>query len=58
MVRFEDGDIVERAAKAKVLLMSASAYYLTKPAPDEFIFGFSAIGERTIREGVKRLAAG
>jgi DNA-binding transcriptional MocR family regulator len=38
--------------------MSASGYYLTKPVQGEFIFGFSSIGERTIREGVKRLAAG
>jgi GntR family transcriptional regulator/MocR family aminotransferase len=58
MVRFEDDGIEERAVNAKVLLMSASGYYLTKPVQGEFIFGFSSIGERTIREGVKRLAAG
>ena len=58
MVRFEQDDIVERAAGGKVLLMSASGYYLTKPQASEFIFGFSSIGERAIREGVKRLASG
>lgn len=58
MVRFDDDTIAERAKASKVLLMSASAYYLTKPATGEFIFGFSSIGERTIREGVRRLAAG
>jgi GntR family transcriptional regulator/MocR family aminotransferase len=58
LVKFDDDRIAERAAANKVLLMSASAYYLTKAPRSEFIFGFSSIGERTIREGVKRLAAG
>ena len=58
LVKFDDERIAERAAANKVLLMSASAYYLTKAPRAEFIFGFSSIGERTIREGVKRLAAG
>ena len=31
LVRFEDDGIAERAALGKVLLMSASSYYLTKP---------------------------
>jgi GntR family transcriptional regulator/MocR family aminotransferase len=57
LVRFDDDGIVESAAARKVLVMSASSYYLTKPPSGEFIFGFSSIGERTIREGVKRLAA-
>ncbi len=57
LVRFEDDGIVQRAAAAKVLLMSASAYYLTSPPDGEFIFGFSSVGERTIREGIRRLAA-
>ena len=30
--------------------------YLAKPAPNEFILGFSALGEPTMREAVKRLA--
>ena len=58
MVRFKEEAIAEHAAAGRVMLMSASGYYLTKPRPGEFIFGFSSIGERTIREGVKRLAAG
>jgi GntR family transcriptional regulator/MocR family aminotransferase len=57
VVRFEDDGLVERAAAGRVLLMSAASYYLTKPPSGEFIFGFSSIGERTIREGVRRLAA-
>ena len=30
--------------------------HLTKPPRNEFVFGFSTLGERAIREGVKRLA--
>jgi GntR family transcriptional regulator/MocR family aminotransferase len=56
LVRFDDAGVVERAAAGKVLLMSASSYYLSKPPNSEFIFGFSSIGEHTIREGVRRLA--
>jgi len=58
LVRFEDENIVDRAAAGKIHLMSTSSYYVTKPTRGEFIFGFSSIGERTIREGVRRLAAG
>jgi len=29
---------------------------MSKPAPHELILGFSAIGERTIREALKRIA--
>jgi len=58
LVKFDDDRIAERASANKVLLMSASAYYLTKAPRGEYIFGFSSIGECTIREGVKRLAAG
>ena len=31
-------------------------YYISKPASHEFILGFSAIGERTIREALQRIA--
>ena len=58
LVKFHDDRIAERAVANKVLLMSASGYYLKNAPRGEFIFGFSSIGERTIREGVKRLAAG
>jgi GntR family transcriptional regulator/MocR family aminotransferase len=56
MVRFDDPDIAGRAARNKVLLRSADELYLTRPPGREFIFGFSAIGERAIMEGIKRLA--
>jgi GntR family transcriptional regulator / MocR family aminotransferase len=45
-----------RAAENGVHLTGTGIYYLSKPVPDEFILGFAAIGERTIREAVKRLA--
>jgi GntR family transcriptional regulator / MocR family aminotransferase len=45
-----------RAQRAGVHLAGTEIYYMSKPAPDEFILGFSAIGDRAIRESVKRLA--
>jgi hypothetical protein len=38
-----------------VQLVSADLYYLTRPPGREVLLGFSSTGERTIREGVKRL---
>lgn len=56
MVRFEDKTIKRKAAQNKVELVSADDYYLTRPPGDEFIFGFSALPERSIQEGIRRLA--
>jgi len=56
LVRFDDAAVRERAAANKVQLADAGTYYLTKPPRNEFVLGFSALGERTIREGIKRLA--
>jgi GntR family transcriptional regulator/MocR family aminotransferase len=55
MVRFEDERILSRATQNKVQLVNANGYYLVHPPGREVLMGFSAIGERTIREGVKRL---
>ena len=55
MAAFDDPRVAERAERNRVQLLSASGYYLTKAPGNEYIFGFSAVGERTIREGVKRL---
>lgn len=55
LVRFQDPDIERKAAAAKVQLISSAAYYLTEPPAGEFILGFSAIGERPIREAIRRL---
>ncbi len=56
MATIDDPHIVDRANRNRVQLLRADGYYLTKPPGNEFIFGFSAVGERTIREGVKRMA--
>jgi GntR family transcriptional regulator/MocR family aminotransferase len=56
LVRFHDEGIAEKAARAKVQLVSSAACYLTEPPRGEFILGFSSIGERSIREGIRRLA--
>ena len=55
MVQFEDNEIMQRAKRNKVELVNADEYYLTKPPGNEFIFGFSALPERAIQEGIKRL---
>lgn len=56
MVRFEDHAVSQRAARNGVELVSAAEYYLTTPPGNEFIFGFSSLPERIIREGIKRIA--
>jgi GntR family transcriptional regulator/MocR family aminotransferase len=56
MAAFDDPRVAERAERNRVQLLSAAGYYLTKPPGNEYIFGFSAVGERTIREGIRRLA--
>ena len=56
MVRFDDEGIGQRAARNRVQLLSADEYYISDPPGGEFVLGFTGIGERTIREGVKRLA--
>jgi DNA-binding transcriptional MocR family regulator len=58
LVRFSDEKILRHAAQNKVHLVNADTYYLTAPPGRESPMGFSAIGERAIREGVKRLARG
>ncbi len=56
LVRFKDPKIAEKAVAAKVQLASSAACYLTEPPEGEFILGFSAVSERAIREGIRRLA--
>jgi len=56
MARFEDNDLAARAARHKVQLVSASDYYLQAEDRNEYLFGFSSLGERSLREGIKRLA--
>jgi GntR family transcriptional regulator/MocR family aminotransferase len=56
MVRFDDKGVMRRAMQNKVELVSADGYYLTQSPKNEFIFGFSALPERAIQEGIKRLS--
>jgi GntR family transcriptional regulator/MocR family aminotransferase len=56
LARFKGEGIAGKAAAAKVQLVSSASCYLTEPPEGEFILGFSSIGERSIREGIKRLA--
>jgi GntR family transcriptional regulator / MocR family aminotransferase len=56
-VRTSEAALAERAARQKVQIVSTRDYYLRKPRRDEFLFGFSALSERSIREGIRRLAA-
>jgi GntR family transcriptional regulator / MocR family aminotransferase len=58
MVRFHEEAVLTRALANKVQLVSADGYYLTRPPGGEVLMGFSAIAERSIREGVKRLCRG
>jgi GntR family transcriptional regulator/MocR family aminotransferase len=55
-VRFDDERIVQRATRNRVHLVSTGYCYLAQDAPREFIFGFSAMTERALRDGVRRLA--
>ncbi len=56
LVRFRDERMEERAEEAHVQLVSSASCYRTAAPRGEFILGFSSIGERTIREGIRRLA--
>jgi GntR family transcriptional regulator/MocR family aminotransferase len=56
LVRFDDDGVAERAVTNRVQLSGSSMYYLGKAPENEFVFGFSSLGERAIREGVRRLA--
>jgi GntR family transcriptional regulator/MocR family aminotransferase len=56
LVRFQDERIAEKAEAVKVQLVSSASYYLTEAPRGEFVLGFSSIGERSIREGIRRLA--
>jgi GntR family transcriptional regulator/MocR family aminotransferase len=43
------------APSRRVMLQGAEPYYVTKPPGREYLFGFSSISERAIREGVRAL---
>jgi GntR family transcriptional regulator/MocR family aminotransferase len=55
LVRFDGAPVAERALANKVALADSAQYYLGTPPPNEFVFGFSSLAERAIREGIRRL---
>ena len=57
VARFEVSGMARRARDAGVRLADTRAYYLGTAPPDEFMLRFSAMGERALREAVRRLAA-
>lgn len=56
MVRFADPEVGERARRHKVQLIDAAAYHLEGAPRGAYVLGYAALGERAIREGVRRLA--
>jgi GntR family transcriptional regulator / MocR family aminotransferase len=56
-VHFSDPDLAARAKRNKVQLREIDPYYLGKAPSNHYLLGFSMLTERSLREGVKRLAA-
>jgi GntR family transcriptional regulator/MocR family aminotransferase len=56
LARFEDHEILRRAERNRVQVLSAQRCYVNKATSNELVLGFSGLGERTIREGIRRLA--
>jgi GntR family transcriptional regulator/MocR family aminotransferase len=54
-LRTTDTGFEQRAKRSKVQIVSTRDYYLGAPPADEFLLGFSALSEPSIREGVRRL---
>jgi GntR family transcriptional regulator/MocR family aminotransferase len=56
LVRINDPALLKRAQQAKVHLRNAASSYIVNAPANEYLFGFSSLSERTIREGIKRIA--
>jgi len=56
MVRFASGRAAEQARRQGVNLTSTERFYLGPAPPHEYLLRFSGVGERTLREGIRRLA--
>jgi GntR family transcriptional regulator/MocR family aminotransferase len=54
--KWSDQEVVERAKREGVGVVSASLYYLKNGRPDEFVIGYASLSERKIQEGIRRLA--
>jgi hypothetical protein len=57
-VRFKSGAVSARADRNHVHLGATRPYYVSSAPDNEYIIRFSAVGERAIREGIKRLGGG
>jgi GntR family transcriptional regulator/MocR family aminotransferase len=55
-VRIDDPDVLVRAERNKVQLRDARHYFMGTAPSNEYLFEFSVLSERSIREGVRRLA--
>jgi GntR family transcriptional regulator / MocR family aminotransferase len=55
VVRFQSSAVSTRAARSNVHLASTRPYYVSGAPANEYIIRFSAVRERAIREGIKRL---
>ena len=55
-VRFTGPEVAVRAERNKVQLRDVAPYFLGKVPANEYLLGFSMLTERSIREGVRRLA--
>ena len=56
LVRVDDDGLAARAPANRVHVASSAPYYIGRAPRNEFIFGFSAVAERAIREGIRRIA--
>jgi GntR family transcriptional regulator / MocR family aminotransferase len=54
--RRSDEEIIERAGRLGVELVSARQYYLRSECSGKFVLGFAGLTERKIQEGVRRLS--
>jgi GntR family transcriptional regulator/MocR family aminotransferase len=55
-VRIDDPGVAARAERNKVQLREADRYYIGAAPRNEYLFEFSMLSERSIREGVRRVA--
>jgi GntR family transcriptional regulator / MocR family aminotransferase len=54
-IHLDDDEIIQRAAKVGVGMLSASTHYLDCPNSSEFIFGYGELNEQQLVEGICRL---
>ena len=55
-VRLDDPEVAARAERNKVQLRDASRYFMGTARLNEYLLEFSVLSERSIREGIRRLA--